>query len=122
MNLELRISSRAEADMAAAFGWYQLRGVDLGIDFVRCVDATMGRLRQTPQIFRPRYGIMRQAMTPRFPYAVYFIWDEGPAWCRSGGSCICRKTFLLILSFEGDRKDGLVSRLRVHDSWGWLVK
>jgi len=79
MSLNLRVSSRAEADLAAAFNWYQARGVNLGVDFVQCVDVTIGRIRQTPQIFRPRYGIIRLAMTPRFPYAVYFIWDEAAA-------------------------------------------
>jgi plasmid stabilization system protein ParE len=76
MSRKLYVSSRAEADIAATYAWYQMRGVDLGVDFVRCVEATFERVRLTPQIFRQRHGLIRLAMTPRFPYAVYFIWDE----------------------------------------------
>jgi toxin ParE1/3/4 len=76
MSLDLRIASRAEADVAAAFDWYQARGVNLGVDFILCVDATLERIRQDPQLFRPRHDIIRLAMTPRFPYALYFIWNE----------------------------------------------
>ena len=46
------------------------------MDFIECVDATIERIVKSPQIFRKRHGITRVAMTPRFPYAVYFIWDE----------------------------------------------
>ena len=66
MSRTLHVSARAEADVAAAFAWYQLRGVNLGVDFVRCVEVTLERVRLTPQIFRPRYGMVRLAMTPRF--------------------------------------------------------
>jgi toxin ParE1/3/4 len=75
--VDLRVSSRAEADIASAFDWYQERGTDLGVDFVRCVDATMALIQRSPQIFRERYGGMRMAMTPRFPYGIYFLWDSG---------------------------------------------
>lgn len=73
---ELRITSRAEADIAAAFDWYQQRVPNLGTDFVRCVDATICLAHGSPQLFRLRHAGHRLAMTPRFPYAVYFIWDE----------------------------------------------
>jgi plasmid stabilization system protein ParE len=74
--MELLISSRAEADMTSALGWYQEKGADLGGDFVRCVDATISLIHRSPQIFRKRHGPLRMAMTLRFPYAIYFLWDE----------------------------------------------
>lgn len=76
MNHELRITSRAEADIAAAFDWYEQRVPSLGVDFVRCVDATISLVQRSPQLFRMRHSLHRLAMTPRFPYAVYFIWNE----------------------------------------------
>ena len=76
MSHELHLSSRAEADLASAYDWYQLRSPGLGIDFVGCVDATVALVQHSPQLFRQRHGPHRLAMTPRFPYAVYFIWDE----------------------------------------------
>ncbi len=76
MRHELRITSRAEADIAAAFEWYEQRVAGLGVDFVRGVDITISLVHRSPQLFRKRHTEHRLAMTPRFPYAVYFIWDE----------------------------------------------
>ena len=76
MSRKLRISSRAEADIAAAFDWYEERSEGLGVDFVRCVDVTIVLAQRLPRLFRKRKGEYRLAMTPRFPYAVYFIYNE----------------------------------------------
>lgn len=76
MSAELRLASSAEADLAAAFDWYERRGPGLGGDFVRCVDATIALLHRSPQLFRLRHGEYRLATVPRFPYGVYFIWDQ----------------------------------------------
>ncbi len=76
MSRELRISSRAEADIVEAFEWYEQRGAGLGAMFIRCVDAAIALVQHSPLIFRKRVGEYRMAMTPRFPYAVYFIHDE----------------------------------------------
>jgi len=77
MSSELRVSSRAEADLAAAFAWYEQRSPGLGEEFVRCVDVTITLIVHSPLIFRTRLGEYRLAMTPRFPYAIYFIYDAG---------------------------------------------
>jgi len=76
MNHETHFSSRAESDLAAAYDWYRQRSPAVGADFVRCVDATVILIQHSPQLFRTRHGPHRLAMTPRFPYAIYFIWDE----------------------------------------------
>jgi len=31
----------------------------------------------SPQVFRQRSGDYRLAATERFPYAIYFLWDQG---------------------------------------------
>lgn len=36
-------------------------------------------IAQSPQIFRQRVGPYRLAATERFPFAIYFIWDERTA-------------------------------------------
>jgi len=83
--MDFRVTSRAEADLASAFDWYRERGVDLALDFVRCLDATIATVQRSPQIFRKRHGDVRMAMTPRFPFGVYFVWDE-----KSGSVSVCR--------------------------------
>lgn len=73
---EFIISSRAEADLVEAFDYYEGKVVGLGSEFVRSVDAEFNRIQRCPLAFRSRYGSHRMAMTERFPYAVYFIYDE----------------------------------------------
>lgn len=72
----LSITPRAEADLAAAFKWYEEQGVGLGFDFIRCVEARLELITRRPQIFRKRTSVHRMVITMRFPYAIYFIWDE----------------------------------------------
>lgn len=76
MSHELLVSSRAHAQVAAAFAWYEERVPGLGVDFIRRIDATLLLVQRSPQLFRPRRGKMRLAMISRFPFAIYFIWDE----------------------------------------------
>jgi hypothetical protein len=74
--MEFWTTSDAERDLITAFDRYRAMGSDLGFDFIRCIDATMALVRHSPQLFRKRYGEVRMAMAPRFPYAIYFMWDE----------------------------------------------
>ncbi len=77
--IRLAVSSKAEADLIAAFDWYQAKAPGLGVDFVSCVDITIAVIGQSPGIFRKRVGDHRMAMLPRFPYAVYFIHNDETA-------------------------------------------
>ena len=74
---ELIVSSLANQDLTQAHRWYEERRPGLGVDLVRRVDATLQVVQRSPQLFRLRRGKMRMAMTSRFPYAIYFVWDEG---------------------------------------------
>jgi hypothetical protein len=74
--MELWIASEAERDLVSAVEKYREQGLHLAVDFICCIDATMILIRRSPQLFRKRRGEARMAMTHRFPYAVYFIWDE----------------------------------------------
>jgi plasmid stabilization system protein ParE len=56
--------------------WYEQKSAGLGHDFIRCVEARFGQIVSSPQLFRLRHGLSRLAATARFPYAIYFIWDE----------------------------------------------
>lgn len=76
MAFDLFVASQAEADIASAFIWYEDKGSGLGVDLIRCIDATLARVHRSPLLFAKKYGEFRQAMIPRFPYAVYFVLDE----------------------------------------------
>lgn len=72
----LLIAPRAEADMMSAFRWYEERSAGLGFEFVRCVEAQLTVIVRSPQLFRRRGSLHRMAITSRFPYAIYFVWEE----------------------------------------------
>lgn len=75
----LSIAPRAEADLKEAFQWYEARSVGLGHEFLRCVEARLNLIARLPQIFRRRGSIHRLAKIDRFPYAIYFVWEEAEA-------------------------------------------
>jgi len=75
----LSIAPRAEADLMEAFKWYEARSMGLGHEFLRCVEARLNLIARMPQIFRQRGRLHRLARTDRFPYAIYFIWEEQQA-------------------------------------------
>ena len=46
----LRLVPAAEADLEAAFWWYEERRVGLGVRFVDAVDLVLGRIRESPRL------------------------------------------------------------------------
>lgn len=94
MSVKLIVAPRAEADLRESFVWYEERSSGLGLAFVDCVEAKFVTIAASPQIFRKRVGLYRLAATERFPYAIYFIWDEPRALI----------TVRRILHFKQDRR------------------
>ena len=76
MNLRLIVAPQAEADLRENFAWYEERSSGLGYAFIQNVETKLETIFRSPQIFRKRVGAYRLAATARFPYAIYFIWDE----------------------------------------------
>ncbi|MDF9827744.1 toxin ParE1/3/4 [Ereboglobus sp. PH5-10] len=72
----VRIAPNAEADLRAAFGWYEQCDAGLGFAFLQTIETKLAELARAPQLFRKRAGAYRLATTRRFPYGIYFIWDE----------------------------------------------
>jgi plasmid stabilization system protein ParE len=73
---EVILSSRAEADLAAASLWYERERAGLGMDLIAVIDATLAAIGRAPGIFRRRHGEVRVALTPRFPFLIAFVWNE----------------------------------------------
>lgn len=74
------VRPEAESDLDEAFAWYEDRSTGLGEQFLAAVEAAIDAVRTTPQRFpgvheEPDLSI-RRALIRRFPYGVYFIWDE----------------------------------------------
>jgi plasmid stabilization system protein ParE len=73
----LVVTRKAQQDLDEAFNWYQEQSSGLGIEFVRCVDATLATIKRYPLhhqiIFQNK---VRRALTDRFPYSIYFVHEE----------------------------------------------
>ncbi len=75
----LTVASHAEADLREAFQWYEARSPGLGHEFLRCVEARLNLIARMPHLFRQRGTLHRLARIDRFPYAIYFVWEEPQA-------------------------------------------
>jgi plasmid stabilization system protein ParE len=76
VSVRLIVAPQAEDDLRENFVWYETRSLGLGYAFIECVEAKLNMIASSPQIFRKRVGQYRLAATRRFPFAIYFIWDE----------------------------------------------
>jgi toxin ParE1/3/4 len=74
--IRLIVSSKAESDLVKAFDYYEDKVAGLGTEFIRCIDAEIARVIRSPLAFRIKHGPHRMAMIERFPFAIYFIYDE----------------------------------------------
>ena len=59
-------------DLAGAYRWYEDRRSGMGEQFLASVNATFDELERFPELFAIRYGEVRMAPVPRFPYAVFY--------------------------------------------------
>ncbi|MGH7469775.1 MAG: type II toxin-antitoxin system RelE/ParE family toxin [Longimicrobiales bacterium] len=80
MTARFIVRPEAEADIDEAYAWYEGRSSGLGERFLGAVDEALIAIRNTPQRF-PRMHqdadlIVRRGLVKRFPYGLFFIWDE----------------------------------------------
>jgi len=77
MNKPLIVTPEAEADLTDAYQWYEQRVRGLGAEFLLCVDAVMAAIERNPQLYPVVHkGVVRRALTRRFPYGVFFVEAE----------------------------------------------
>ena len=72
MSLPIILRLAAKVDMAEARDWYEQHKPGLGQEFLDAVDATLDRIRQSPESYAKRYKGVRPAGLRRFPYVVYY--------------------------------------------------
>ena len=74
MKKPLIVRPEAEADLAEAYEWYEQQVRGLGAEFLLCVDAVMASIERNPQLYPVVHrGVIRRALTRRFPYGVFFV-------------------------------------------------
>jgi plasmid stabilization system protein ParE len=73
--LRLIIRRDAEADVAAAYDWYEEKRAGPGREFVEEISATIGALHAQPKRFPAIFRNIRRALVHRFPFGVSYV-DE----------------------------------------------
>jgi len=61
-----------DADIEAAFWWYESEEPDLGFEFLEEVRAVYQRILEGPFKYQGLRSGIRRALTRRFPYGIYF--------------------------------------------------
>ena len=76
MNQPPILLPEAKADVANAYVWYENQSLGLGLEFLRCVEAALTAIQRSPVIFQIVFGSYRRILVRRFPYAIFFEFDE----------------------------------------------
>jgi len=71
--MRLVFRPEAEADVEAAFGWYESRRAGLGREFIAALDAIVNSIAENPLRFPSINKDIRRALVRRFPYSVFFL-------------------------------------------------
>ena len=66
----------ADADLEAAFEWYESEQHGLGVEFLIEVRTTYNRILDGPFKYQELRSGVRRALTRRFPYGVYFTVED----------------------------------------------
>jgi plasmid stabilization system protein ParE len=76
MAAELVFAEEAEHDISDAYAYYERQRIGLGEDFLTRLDARIQTLRRSPKALAPYYQDYRRALLRKYPYAVYYLYDD----------------------------------------------
>lgn len=70
--MTVRIRPEAEADLVAAYTYYEHAAEGLGAEFLRAVEATLAMIERNPLLYSSVHGEVRRGLLRRFPYGVFY--------------------------------------------------
>ena len=77
----VRFHPEAEAELLAAVIYYEDQRPGLGVDLRQEVEAAVGLVQKSPQVFAARPADdLRKCPVRRFPYAVYYLDLDAEIW------------------------------------------
>lgn len=77
MPLPLLIEPEAEADIDAAFGWYEAQRTGLGSEFLAELAFVLESIESNAELYPILIGRTRRALVRRFPFGVFYIIESG---------------------------------------------
>lgn len=66
----------AEAELLAAWAWYEAQRSGLGDEFVACVEAALAIAARAPNAYPLIVGEVRRALVRRFPYGIFYMLES----------------------------------------------
>ena len=69
---DLYFLPEAKQDVAEAFAWYEEQCLGLGLEFWRCLEATIESVQRFPSMYPLVMDNYRRALIRRFPYAIFY--------------------------------------------------
>jgi len=73
VSLPVRLTPEAEADVSEAEAWYRGRGLGLGDEFLRSLDASLQSIARFPESCPVVHRPLRRALLRRFPSCVFYV-------------------------------------------------
>jgi plasmid stabilization system protein ParE len=75
--MTVRLRPEARDDLRAAMAWYEEREAGLGGAFLTEAGAAFEQIAARPDSYARVHGDICRALMRRFPYAIYFLFEEG---------------------------------------------
>jgi plasmid stabilization system protein ParE len=77
---QIILTPEAEADTQSAFDWYEEQDQGLGDQFLGCLEEALSLIARHPGRYPIRFDEIRRILIRRFPYTVYFDYDDGAVY------------------------------------------
>lgn len=71
--MRLIVRPDAEADIAAAYDWYEEQREGLGKEFLEEISVSIEAVETDPRRFPAIFRTLRRALVHRFPYGIFFV-------------------------------------------------
>ena len=73
----LSVRKEAEADILEAFQYYESCQLDLGLDFLNCLELAFEDIQQHPYQYPALHRSIHRTLIRRFPFGVFYtVWEQ----------------------------------------------
>ena len=85
--MSLTVLHEAEVELWEAVDYFESRHTGLGLDFLHEIETSLETIRNAPTRWRLREDGTRRYLTPRFPYFIVYLLEEGHIWIVAFAHC-----------------------------------
>lgn len=74
--MNLRYTSQAQIDIDIAMDWYKTQRKGLEFEFLDCIEVTITKIIQNPELYSVKHKKLRGALIRRFPFTVFYTFEK----------------------------------------------